>query len=387
MATLETLRDMRDRMTNLMRAVHKKNLTEEPGKLEPKRYSLKDACEMIGRSYRTIRDAELSGQLEAPAMGENGRRIGFTLEGINKARDHFGTRLGRKDSDETVRLSFSNFKGGSSKTTTAVHNAQFNAQMGLRTLIVDCDPQASATATFGYAPDDDIDPDSTLLPYLEGQKHSLDYAIRKTYWDSLDLIPANLMLFDAEYQLAAEGSAAGLRRLRIGLEHIQDNYDVIILDPPPALGMISLSVMHAANAVVIPTPGAIYDLYSTRAFLEMLVDIAESLESKGLGIDYKFIRMMVTRLDENSESQARLVEILPDVLGRALMHQMIRKTAALDRAGVHGRTIYEMTSENMPRRTWVRALNHFDRANEEILTLIRRTWPSHEDAMREAAEI
>ena len=175
--------------------------------------------------------------------------------------------------------------------------------------------------------------------------------------------------------------------LRTGLESVESRYDVIVLDPPPSLGMISLSVMNASNAIVIPTPAASYDLYSTRAFLKMLVETLESLDQLGMSIDFKFVRMLITRLDENSEIQSGLAESLPNFLGVSLIRSAVRKSAALDRAGMYGRTIYEMTVENMPRKTWNRALNHFNRANEEILTLIRKSWPTHAVEMRAAAEI
>ena len=387
MTTIDTLRDLERRMTNLIRSIHESNLNEAPGKLKPKRYSMKDAAALIGRSYTAIRQKEVEGILPEPERGENGRRSGYTLADINRARELFGTRLQRAPTDPPIVLAIANFKGGSAKTTSAVHAAQYLTEAGLRVLLIDMDPQASSTATFGYAPDDDIGDDETVLDYLEGNRENLSYCIRQTYWDGLDLAPANLVLYNAEYRMAAEASSVALQRLRVAVESVQDNYDVIIIDAPPALGMISLSVMHAANALIIPTPAAIYDLHSTRAFLTMLVEVAESLERYGIAVEYKFIRLMITRLDENSESQARLVEILPNVLGTHLLRHHIRRTAALDRAGMHGRTVYEMTAEHMPRRTWQRALNHFNGANSEILSLIRRAWPSHAEALRSAAEI
>ena len=386
MTTIDALTDVRDRLTRLVRALHTENLANEPKKTDPKRYTMREVETLVQRSYRAIRDAELSGKLPAPKLGPNKRRLGYTLADINRARELFGTRLQRGEGDETIRLAFANFKGGSAKTTTAVHAAEYFAEAGLRTLLVDCDPQGSATATFGYYPDGEIEPDDTLLPYMEGTRESLDYAVRPTYWDGLDLIPANLFLFDAEYGIAADAST-GLQRLRVGIESVEDRYDAIILDSPPALGMLSLSVMHAANAIVIPTAAANYDLYSTRSFSHMLVEIAETLTRKGVDVDFKFVRLLITRLDENSESQTALVDILPDFMGQTVMRQMVRKTAALDRAGLHGRTLYEVSAEQMPRRTWKRALAHVDRANAELIHLVRRTWPSHEDAMRQAAEI
>lgn len=386
--SMHILADMEKRMDSLITSMHQQNLATKPGKTEPKRYSMKEAADLIGRTPVAIRDAEKVGHLTQPETAENGRRVGYTLEDINAARDHFGTRIKRNvDTDECIRLAFANFKGGSAKTTSAVHAAQYIAQAGLKVLLVDSDPQASATATMGYIPDNDIKEDQTLLPYLEGSEGSLEYAIRRTYWHGLDLIPANLEVFSAEYQMAKEASITALQRLRLGLEGIEENYDVIIIDPPPSLGMISLSVMHAANAIVIPSPAASYDIYSTRAFLKMLIETLDTLENLGMDMNFKFVRLLITRLDENSEMQAAMSELLPDYLGISVIRSSVRKSAALDRAGMHGRTLYEMDAENMPRKTWNRALAHFNKANEEILMQIRKAWPSHKAMLREAAEI
>lgn len=385
MTSLSTLSDLSERMHRLIRAINDRNINAKPGKMAPKIYSMKEAEPLIGRKYHTIRAAEKEGRLPPRDELEGGRRAGYTLADINHAREVFGTRLRRGPNDDPIRIAVSNFKGGSAKTTTTVHAAQYLAEKGLRVLLVDCDPQASSTAAFGYVPDDDISVADTLLPLLEGEQSSLAYAIRKTYWDSLDLVPSNLMLYNAEYGLALEANKnpTALLRLLLGLQAIEQNYDVIMLDPPPALGMISLSVMQAANALVVPTPPALYDIFSTRSFFSMLVEVVETLQRHLGEVDYKFVRLLITRLDMNSETQQQLVDLLPEVMGNTLMRHSVTKTAALDRAGMYGRSLYEVLPDSIPRKTWKRAVTHFNKANEEILQLIRQSWPSHAEALRE----
>jgi chromosome partitioning protein len=90
------------------------------------------------------------------------------------------------------------------KSTVAVHLAQYLAIRGYRVALIDCDSQASATTLFGYVPDLDLEEDDTLYPFLrEDERSSLEYALRKTHFDGLELIPANLRLFQSEYELAA----------------------------------------------------------------------------------------------------------------------------------------------------------------------------------------
>ena len=105
----------------------------------------------------------------------------------------------------------------------------------------------------------DVDEEEdTLYPFLRhGGPKTLHYALRATYWPGIAIVPANLGLYDAEYEFAARMArdpAFILDRLREGVESIADQFDIILLDPPPALGMLSLSVLRAANALLVPAP-------------------------------------------------------------------------------------------------------------------------------------
>lgn len=383
--TLLQLEELVNRAEKLRLQIHESGKQQVPPKSEPIRFGLQEASKLIGRSTQAIRDAEADGRLPKPEIGENGRRIGFGLADINQAREVFGTRLKRQSSDEPVVLCVQNFKGGSAKTTTCVHLAQYLAIAGLRVLLVDADSQASATMTFGYVPDLEIDLSQTLLPYLQGEQQTLEYAVRGTNWDGLSLIPANLDLYGSEYYLARYIASDNktLNRLRSGLNRIKHEFDVVIIDPPPALGMISLSALRAADAVLVPMPAAAYDYYSTVSFLRMTLEVMQSV-SQVLGpTELKFIKLLITRLDEGSELQVMLAELAPEALGKYVLPVAIRQTVGLDRAAILGRTLYEATSELVPRKTLKRGRASFDAVNAEILTLIRRCWPSHEQALRQ----
>ena len=244
-------------------------------------FPIGQAAALVQRTPAAIREAEKDGRLPEPERAPNNRRVGYTLAQLNDMRGAFGTRPWRSDDDPCAVLAVQNFKGGVGKSTLSVHLAQFLAIRGYRTLLVDCDSQASATTVFGYVPDLDLEEDETLYPLLrQDELTSLDYSIRKTHFDGLDLIPANLRLFQSEYELAARmarGQSGLLDRLREGLMSVEDRYDAIIIDPPPALGAISLSVLRAANALVVPVPPTVMDFSSTAAFLSMLEETMEVL--------------------------------------------------------------------------------------------------------------
>jgi chromosome partitioning protein len=133
-------------------------------------------------------------------------------------------------------------------------------ERGYRVLVVDCDSQTTTTSLFGFNPHFNITREQTLYPYLSIDPTQTDllYAVQKTPWPNVDLIPSNLELFDVEYELAASGADGGsvlasrFRKLKKGLQDLARNYDIVLLDQPPALGTISLAVMQAANALLVP---------------------------------------------------------------------------------------------------------------------------------------
>src|SRR3546814_9080763 len=103
--------------------------------------------------------------------------------------------------------------------------------------------------------------------------------MRISDWSS-DVCSSDL-LFQSEYEIAARmarGQGILLNRLAQGIASVSDLYDVVILDPPPALGAISLSVLRAANVLIVPVPPTVMDFSSTAAFLAMLADTIEELK-------------------------------------------------------------------------------------------------------------
>lgn len=200
-------------------------------------FYLAQAADLIGVTTMGLRKAEQEGRLTPPNKeGESNKKF-YTLEQINQARDYFKTRPGRRKGDNTVVQAVINFKGGVFKTTVSLHEAQFLALKGYRVLLIDADSQASSTRFFVFNPDDIDNNLYTIGDFLTGKISSLEPAVIKTCWEGLDLIPANLNLYNAELYLpfhAGQGSISGNFNtlLRDGIETIRDNYDVIIIDAP-----------------------------------------------------------------------------------------------------------------------------------------------------------
>lgn len=350
------------------------------------RFPMGKAAEMIGRSSESIREAEASGRLPQPELSATNRRIGYTLPEINNMRRVFGTLPWRAETDEPVILSVQNFKGGVGKSTIAVHTAHYLALKGYRVLLVDCDPQGSSTSLMGLNPDVDLNGSETLYPYLRRDYEDLSYAIRKTHWEGLDLIPANLDLFSSEYEMAVllKDNPIHFDWLREGIERAAQNYDVVILDSPPALGFISLSVLRAANALLIPTLPSNVDLFSTRKFISMMTDVLEQLSSLPRERTYKFLRVVISRGSDTKTSHGEMSHFMEETWGRRLMRAQLKDSAEIDNAGMLLKSVYEIGQPTASRQTWTRCMSYLDAYGKELELLIRKTWPSHYESLEQA---
>ncbi len=359
-----------------------------PGTRRAPRFSVTRAAELVGRTSPAIREAEKDGRLPAVERTQSGRRVGYTLEEINAMRAVFGTQPWRDPSDPVSIIAVQNFKGGVGKSTVSVHLAQYLAMHGYRVCLMDCDSQGSSTTMLGYIPDLDITEDDTLYPFIRNaEMSSLAYAVRDTHWNGLYLVPANLRLYSAEYELAARITGTDGRlfnRLAEGIRSIAEHFDVIILDPPPALGTISLSVMRAANSLLIPVPPTVVDFTSTTSFLAMLAESMGVLAERGLPIDLKWIRFLATRADEQKSMQRELLQVMRNLFGDSMLRAVMRDSAEIDNASARMMSVYELDQPVTSRETYQRCINYLNAVNAEIEMQIRLTWPSHAKRLRAA---
>lgn len=381
---LEKIIDCSDTLTQLL---HEEQFDQSVGKTLERRFSISEVAEMVGRSTNGIRLAEDAGELTPPEKNAQGRRIGYTLEAVNEMRDHFGVQVGRLDYEKAFIMSFQNFKGGVGKTTLCCHFSQYMAMKGYRVLLVDCDSQGSSTTTFGYRPDLDLELEDTLMAYFSGDQQDLRYAIRSTYWDRLDLIPANLELYGAEYLFASMASDEGsdwVSRLHEGLQTIQDEYDLIVLDAPPALGMISLNVVRSLDGLIVPTPPAMYDYHSTTTFFKMLSEVIDSVgASVGEPLDLNFIKILVSKYDSGKTAQEFIAQMMSQYYAGSVLRSPLLLSAEIDNASSNWQTVYELDSPTTSSKTYKRCINSLNTVFSEIEIMVRESWPSHKRMLKE----
>ena len=217
-------------------------------------------------------------------MVKNGRRT-YSVEDIQRLRTLLdqGARGGRRylprrsGVEHLQVITVMNFKGGSGKTTTAAHLAQYLALYGYRVLAVDLDPQASLSALFGHQPEIHVGPNETLYGAIRygSERRPIAEIVRSTYIPDLHIIPGNIELMEFEHEtpkaLVQRQSGDTLFFARIGqaLAQAQNLYDVVVIDCPPQLGYLTLSALTAATAVLITVHPQMLDVMSMCQFLLM----------------------------------------------------------------------------------------------------------------------
>ena len=384
---LERLSTLSNRSNDIIERLRGQVYAPDSRKTLNVRFNVKTAAEMVGRTEKAIREAEASDKLQTPDKDPNtGRRTGYTLAQINAMRSHFGSLPHRTPDEDPLVMAVQNFKGGVGKSTLVCHLAQYLALKGYRVCIVDCDSQASTTSIFGLNPDVDVDEEEdTLYPFFRhGGPTDLSYALRATYWPGIALVPANLGLYDAEYEFAARmarDSDFVLDRLRQGIATIKDRFDVVLLDPPPALGMISLSVLRAADALLIPAPPNNIDFGSTAHFLKMMSATLEQIAEFGGARDYAFLRILATKMNDNKSAHAAIKRMMDAVFPEEMMSAVLKDSAEIDNATANLGTVYEVTGAGARTETHKRCRAYLDAVGREIEVLIRKTWPSHHKAL------
>ena len=325
-------------------------------------------------------------------IGGNNRRA-FSLQEVNAVRKLLfnATRDTRYEAGRRNRtreslavVAVANFKGGAAKTTHSVHLAQYLALHGYRVLLIDLDSQASATSLFGHTPDDDFDRLDTLYRLFTAddtqRTDSLASLIKPTYWDGLDLIPANLGLYSTEFELPVRQlRQKELRFWRIlanSLSSIDDRYDVVVCDCPPSLSYLSINAVMAANFLLVPIPPSMLDFSSAGRFFRMVYETLLTLSEAEGGVVKQFaaIRLLVSKYNLADTNHRQLVKWMHSVFAETLLENSMAMTTGLDSAGNLKQSYYEMEAADVNRRTYERGLEYLNSVNREIEEVILAMW-------------
>ncbi|WP_410369523.1 plasmid partitioning protein RepA [Chelatococcus asaccharovorans] len=345
-----------------------------------RRFSLAEAADFVGVSQSYIKKLHLQGKGAEPFVTPTGRRY-YTAAQMNELRAVLDRFPGRKGSDKLQVISVVNFKGGSGKTTTAVHLSEYLALRGFRVLVVDLDPQASLTALFGIQPELDGNPSFYDALRYDEKRVSIGAVRRATNFPGLDIVPANLELQEYEYEtpiaMHAKDSKAGrsfYTRIGSALAEVDSDYDVVVIDCPPQLGYLTLTALAAATSVLITVHPQMLDIMSMSQFLLMLGDILKSIEAAGVKVSLDWFRYLVTRYEPGDVPQQEMVGLMQSMFARQMLKNPMVKSTAISDAGLTKQSLYEVERSEFVSSTYDRARESLDGVNGEIVDLIFKAW-------------
>ena len=233
-----------------------------------------------------------------------------------------GTKLGRI-------IAIANQKGGVGKTTTAINMAASLALSEQRTLLIDCDPQGNATGGIGFPKD----PARRTLYNALILGEPLEKVIVKTQIDGLDLIPSDKNLVGAEVELvSAENREYHLQKM---LQQVRDHYAYIVMDCPPALGLLTLNALTAADSVLVPIQCEYLALEGVSELLDTLMRIRRTL-NPNLAIE----GIVLTMYDERTTLSKQVASDLRSFFGSQVFESVIPRNVRLAEAPSHGKPIH-----------------------------------------------
>jgi chromosome partitioning protein len=252
-------------------------------------------------------------------------------------------------------IAVANQKGGVGKTTTAINLAASFASLGYPTLLVDCDPQSNASSGVGFGRDPErLSTYQVLMGEASAKEASLSTEI-----ENLQVLPAHKNLIGANIELVSLEFRE--YRLRHALEPVREAYDFIVLDCPPALDLLTLNALVAADAVLIPMQAEYFALEGVTELLDTLDRIRVEL-NRGLAVE----GVVLTMYDDRTNLAQSVAQELRGFFGELMCETVIPRNVRLAEAPSHGKPALTYDSRSRGAEAYLKLA-------EEIAARVKRT--------------
>lgn len=347
-------------------------------------FKTSEIIELTGLSDRQVRSWRQAHFKELSNIGSNASHP-LTLDEVHRLMEDYGVRPRRPDGSRAMRLGIFNFKGGSTKSATALHLSVYAAFHGYRVLLIDGDPQGSLTSLFGRDPAD-VAEELSLAPVFRSvrEKSSLDAVTlspQPTHIAGLDLVPACLGMIGADMAIANAfvSRAPAVRTfyecVSRAIASVEDRYDLVLMDGSPAFSFAALAALWAMDGMVIPMPPEAPDFKATGSFLSMIGDTLQSLcESAGRPEREWSPTVVVHGRAKNSQSAALIKKLTRDVLAHRRLDDVIPDVSAVPNALARFRSVYEVTGNEIDSRALRKARDSYNAVNRQIIDFVHRAW-------------
>jgi chromosome partitioning protein len=351
-------------------------------------WNLSQLAQLLGIEKGSLTHRMGRGDLPPGTLNDVGNRRQFTLPEVRAWVREYRKESLRPSGAEAVTISIANFKGGVGKTTTAITLAQGMSLLGHKVLVIDTDPQGSLTTLFGILPDAEVEEEDTILPLVMGAETSIRYAIRPTYWDGIDLVPASPLLFGAEFALPArqtkEEGFEFWNVLNYGIDDVRADYDVIVIDTPPALSYTTINALLASNGIIMPLPPSTLDFASAAQFWSLFSDLTtQLLTNRGHDKQFDFMNILLSRVDSSDATGAIVKQWIQSTYANrvSVLPMEIPKSAVTASATVEFGTVFDITKYDGNARTFRRARDAYDLMVSYIETSVQSVWRRQVEAI------
>ncbi len=365
--SVESLVQLSETADSILDSLRDKMLEPHPRKLAPS-YSSAQLAALCGIDATQVPYLAKRGDLPSGSHQGNGKRRMFSLAEAREWVRRLANRTPRPEGKGAAAIAVVNFKGGSTKTTTAFNLAQGLTLRGRKVLLVDLDPQGSATTLTGLLPAAEVDEEHTVAPItyppLEDAPKDLFYAVQSTYWDGLDLIPAAPHLFNAEIFLPLHSRSPEVEWwaiLRAAIEPLKAQYDVIIFDTAPALSYLAINAVVASDALLMPIPPDNLDYASSVAFWSLLSETLGMLKrNRGYDKDFAFMRVLLSRVDSTSVAASVVRDWILRTYGPYVLPVEIPKSQVSSVGAVQFGTVYDISRYDGAAKTYAKIRGAYD---------------------------
>ena len=275
---------------------------------------------------------------------DQGNDVGASSVDVMEPESAPAPAAGRRSSGRARMIAIANQKGGVGKTTTAVNLGAALALLGQVVLVVDIDPQGNASTGLGI--DHSVRTTTTYNVIMSGA--DIREAIQTTEVSGLSAIPSTIDLAGAEIELVSQFSREN--RLRKALESIQDEYDFVLLDCPPSLGLLTVNALTAADELIVPIQCEYYALEGLGQLLKN-VRLVQQNVNPGLRLS----GIVMTMFDARTKLADQVIDEVRAYFGSRVYDTIIPRTVRLSEAPGFGKPIslYDPSSKGAMAYKWL----------------------------------